>query len=305
MVVTFSPSGVTTSLTPCTPGVCAAPVGSSAAADEHPSGQDCEERGRRHGNSLRRAGPLGTGDTTEHGPRRHPVHLWGRDLRSRRGRVMRRPAGVPSPSGPVASGHEAGWRHDCTGRRQRTSAAGRRRGPRRTPGRRHADGTRRGRRRRRPGHQRDGRTARQGHADRHHDQAAARGGAGRAPGRREPQPAARHPRRLHPRTGGGAGAGAPRGARAHHAAVHRGRDAVRRRAAHRPGPAGGLAGGCLPRHPDRAVRPADGRSRPARGHAAQGPARRARAGTATARAAASTSRGSGGTPRRRRRRWCR
>ena len=39
----------------------------------------------------------------------------------------------------------------------------------------------------------------------------------------------------------------------------------RRRAAHRAGPAGRLAGGRLPRHPDGAVRAADGRPRPAGG----------------------------------------
>ena len=36
-------------------------------------------------------------------------------------------------------------------------------------------------------------------------------------------------------------------------------DPVRRRAADRPGPAGRLARGALPRHPDRDLRPADGR----------------------------------------------
>src|SRR4029079_14789397 len=41
------------------------------------------------------------------------------------------------------------------------------------------------------------------------------------------------------------------------APVHRGRPAERRRTADRPGPAGGLAGRPVPRHPDDAVRPAD------------------------------------------------
>ena len=48
----------------------------------------------------------------------------------------------------------------------------------------------------------------------------------------------------------------------------------RRRAADRPGAAGRLAGGRVPRHPDGAVRPADGRPRPARGDAPPRAARR-------------------------------
>ncbi len=40
--------------------------------------------------------------------------------------------------------------------------------------------------------------------------------------------------------------------------VHRGHDALRQRAADRPGAAGRLAGGPVPRHPDRDLRPADG-----------------------------------------------
>ena len=56
----------------------------------------------------------------------------------------------------------------------------------------------------------------------------------------------------------GSGARAGRGARAADAALHRGRHALRGRAADRPGPAGGLARGALPRHPDRDLRPADG-----------------------------------------------
>ena len=72
-----------------------------------------------------------------------------------------------------------------------------------------------------------------------------------------------------------------RGARAADAAVHRGRRPVRRRAADRAGAAGGLAGGAVPRHPDRAVRPADG-GPPAAGADAPGgtAARRERARTA-------------------------
>ena len=62
----------------------------------------------------------------------------------------------------------------------------------------------------------------------------------------------------HPRARGRPGARAARRAGAADAAVHRGRRAVRRRAADRAGPAGRLAGGAVPRHPDRAVRPADG-----------------------------------------------
>ena len=78
-------------------------------------------------------------------------------------------------------------------------------------------------------------------------------------------------RHQHPRARGRAGARAARRARAPHAAVHRGRHPVRRRAADRPGPAGRLAGRLVPRHPDRAVRPADGRA-PAAG-ADAGPGR--------------------------------
>ena len=46
------------------------------------------------------------------------------------------------------------------------------------------------------------------------------------------------------------------------------------RAAGRPGPAGRLAGGAVPRHPDRAVRPADGGPRAVRGDAPSRPAAR-------------------------------
>ena len=59
------------------------------------------------------------------------------------------------------------------------------------------------------------------------------------------------------RARGRPGSRAGRGARAHHPAVL-GRVALRRRAAHRPGPAGRVAGGPVPRHPDRARRAADG-----------------------------------------------
>ena len=51
---------------------------------------------------------------------------------------------------------------------------------------------------------------------------------------------------------------------------------VRGRAADRPGPAGRLARGPVPRHPDRAVRPADGGPRPAGADARPRAARRAR-----------------------------
>ena len=61
---------------------------------------------------------------------------------------------------------------------------------------------------------RPGRAAGEGDADRHHDQAAARGGARRTARRRQPQPAARDPRHQHPRTRGGPGAGTARRARA-------------------------------------------------------------------------------------------
>ena len=55
------------------------------------------------------------------------------------------------------------------------------------------------------------------------------------------------------------------GAGADLAAVHRRRDPQRGRAAGRAGPAGRLARGALPRHPDRAVRPADAGPRAVRG----------------------------------------
>ena len=77
--------------------------------------------------------------------------------------------------------------------------------------------------------------------------------------------------RAGPRAGRGAGAAV--------AAVHRGGDALRGRAADRPGPAGRLARGPLPRHPDRDLRPADGRPRPAR---ADAPAAAAGHGTGAA-----------------------
>lgn len=60
----------------------------------------------------------------------------------------------------------------------------------------------------------------------------------------------------------GLGAGAGRGTGAAVPAVQRGLDAERRGTADRAGPVGRLAGGPLPRHPDHALRPADGRARP-------------------------------------------
>src|SRR5690625_2057100 len=110
---------------------------------------------------------------------------------------------------------------------------------------------------------RPGGAARQGDADRHHDQTAARRGAGGPAGRGQPHPAARDPRHQHRRTRGGPGSGAAGGARSAHAALRRERHAVGRRAADRVGPPGRLAGGAVPRHSDRAVRPADGGTRPA------------------------------------------
>src|SRR3954447_1371568 len=171
---------------------------------------------------------------------------------------------------------EAGWGHDGTGKRQRASAADRRRGPRRPAGRHdaHGRGRRSGRARGHAERQRHGRGTGQGDADRHHDQAAARGGPGGPAGRRQPQPAAGHPRRLDPGAGGGPVPRPAGGARADHPAVQRERDAVRRRAAHRPGAAGRLAGRRLPRHPDGFVRPADGRPRPTGGDAPPRAARR-------------------------------
>ena len=73
--------------------------------------------------------------------------------------------------------------------------------------------------------------------------------------------------RERPRSRAGRGAGAAV------AAVHRGGHAVRRRAADRPGPAGRLARGPLPRHPDRDLRPAGLGPRAVRADA-PGPARR-------------------------------
>ena len=88
----------------------------------------------------------------------------------------------------------------------------------------------------------------------------------------------------------GPGARAARGARAADAAVHRRPGADRRRAAHRAGPARRLARGAVPRHPDGAVRPADGRAGAARADA------RPRGAAAAAPAAPQTGPG-GGTGR--------
>src|SRR5204862_3290351 len=81
------------------------------------------------------------------------------------------------------------------------------------------------------------------------------------------------PPELHRRARGRAGARAGRRARAAVTAVHRGGPAQRVRAADRPGAAGGLARGAVPRHPDHAVRPADGGQGPARADAPRAPAR--------------------------------
>ena len=72
----------------------------------------------------------------------------------------------------------------------------------------------------RSGH-RPGRAARQGDADRQHDPAAARGGAGRPAGRGQPQAAEGDPPELHQGARGRPRAGAGRGAGAAVAAVHR------------------------------------------------------------------------------------
>ena len=95
------------------------------------------------------------------------------------------------------------------------------------------------------------------------------------------QPAARDPRELHQGAGGRPRPRAARRAAPAEPAVHRGRHAVRRRAADRPGAARRLAGRAVPRHPDGAVRPADGGARaagadaprPAAGYAAAGAGR--------------------------------
>src|SRR5690606_31891048 len=117
----------------------------------------------------------------------------------------------------------------------------------------------------------------EGHADRHHDQTAPRRGEGRAARRRQPHPAQGHPPVVHPRTRSGSRPGPAGGTRAARAALRRGRGALRRRAAHRAGPARRLARGSVPRYPDCAVRSADGGSRPARADASGSPPVRCRA----------------------------
>ena len=74
------------------------------------------------------------------------------------------------------------------------------------------------------------------------------------------------------RAQGRAGARARRRARPADRALRRG-DAHRVGAADRPGPAGRLARGALPRHPDRDLRPADGRALPAGADAPRAAAR--------------------------------
>ena len=135
------------------------------------------------------------------------------------------------------------------------------------------DGRRR-RRGRRARHHRPRGAAREGDADRQHDPAAARGGEGGSARRGQPQPAQGDPPGLDQGARGRAGARAGRGAGAALAAVHRGQRPVRGRAADRPGPAGGLARGPVPRHPDRDLRPADGRPGAVRADAAGAAARR-------------------------------
>ena len=132
----------------------------------------------------------------------------------------------------------------------------------------------RGPRGRDPAH-RAGRAAGQGHADRQHDQAAARGGPA-APLDEASRARLRDIHRaLDHRARGRPGARAARRAGTAVPAVHRDVVPSRRRAADRPGPAGRLARGAVPRHPDDAVRPADGRpvrsSRRCVGGAAAGP----------------------------------
>lgn len=145
-------------------------------------------------------------------------------------------------------------------------------GPDRGPGR---DGA--GRRRRRNPRStgdRDGRAAREGHAHRQHDQATAGGSARGSSRRGEPEPSQGHPLQLRQGAGGRPRPGAGRGTGAALAALHRRGHPERRRAAHRPGAAGGLAGGPLPRHPDHPLRPADGGPRPAGADAPRPAARR-------------------------------
>ena len=96
-----------------------------------------------------------------------------------------------------------------------------------------------------------------------------------APARRgQPAPAQGDPPGLDQGARDRAGPRAGRGAGAAVAAVHRGGHALRGRAADRPGPAGRLARGSLPRHPDRDLRPADGGPGAARADASRAAARR-------------------------------
>ncbi len=123
-----------------------------------------------------------------------------------------------------------------------------------------------------------GGAAGEGHAHRQHDQAAAGGGAGGPSRRGQPQPPQGDPRQFGEGARGRPGAGAGRGAGAALPALHGRGHPQRRGAAHRAGPAGGLAGGALPRDPDDALRPADGGAGPA-GADAPRPAARRRRGT--------------------------
>ena len=120
-----------------------------------------------------------------------------------------------------------------------------------------------------------GRAAGQGHADRHHDQAAAGGGAGGAAGRGQPGPAAGDPPASINELEDGLAPELREELERLTLPFDETPTPVRRRAADRPGPAGRLAGGAVPRHPDRAVRAADGRPRAARGDARAGRCRAA------------------------------
>ena len=127
------------------------------------------------------------------------------------------------------------------------------------------------------GRRRDGRAAGQGHADRHDDQAAARGGPGGAPRR-----ASRNRLRdIHAASIRELEQGLAPELREELERITlpftEGETPDGRRTADRPGPAGRLAGGRLPRHPDGDVRPADGRPRTAGGDPPQGAARRSAA----------------------------
>ena len=133
---------------------------------------------------------------------------------------------------------------------------------------------RRGRRGRGAPHHRAGRAAGQGDADRQHDPPAARGGEGRPARRGVPRPGS--PGSTTRRSRSSRTASPPSWSRSSSGSRCRSPTTtpVRGRAADRPGPARRLARGAVPRHPDRDLRPADGRPGAARADAHGAPAGR-------------------------------